>query len=360
VRDLNNNEKYNEMAGLGLLASGPYDLDGVSRAVAAGERPCSEFHALLSSGRFGVFGFNGATPGSGSPLKTFGNPAKARMMVRAAAKFDAVLAMGEDVGIPMALGLAAYGSRVPFYCIMHGTYFDNPKFRLAVLILRRLDHFRWLCLSRSLANRLVSEFGFPAERCHVHGIATDTDFFHPRPSVDPSVIASAGVVERDYETLFRAVLDLDVQVEVATNSSWTETFNMAGLSVPANVKAGPLPLYTGIRNLYTRAKFVVLPLNPVRFACGYTVIAEAMAMGKAVIASRNPGHSDLIIPGVTGIYVECGDVAGLKTSIMRLMSAPGEAEQMGQAGRARICEMGSMSRYREVVQRVMENMAEQR
>ena len=345
------------MTSLGLLVNGPYDLDGVGRAIAAGERPCSEFHALLSSGCFDVLSFDTTVVGPRVLLKVFANPVKALRVVRAVERFDALLITGEDVGIPTALGLAAYGSRVPVGCVVHGTYFDNPKFRLAVPVLRRLAHFNALCLSSSVANRLVSEFGLPVERCHVLGVATDTDFFRPRPSVAPSVIASAGVVERDYATLFRAVADLDVEVQIATNSAWTGAFDLTGMDVPANVEAGPLPMYTGVRDLYAKAKFVVLPLKPVRFACGYTVIAEAMAMGKAVIASRHPGHSDLIDPDVTGLYVECGDVAGLRRSIMRLVSAPEEADRMGQAGRARISEMGSMSRYRDVVPRMMGSVA---
>lgn len=347
------------MTTLGLLSTGPYDFDKVSQAIAAGERPCSEFHSLLSSGHFGVFGLEKASAGADSLLKLLASPAKVRTMVKAAEQFDAILAMGEDVGIPAALSLAAYGSRIPIFCIVHGTYFDSRKFRLAAPILRHLAQFRLLCLSESVAATLISEFKFPAERCYVHGVGTDTDFFRPRPSVVPTVIASAGVVERDYATLFKAVRTLDIQVEIATNSAWTNAFDTAGLDVPANVKAGPLPMFTGIRDLYARARFVVLPLNPVRFACGYTVIAEAMAMGKAVIATRNPGHSDLIVPGVTGLYVEPGDVEGLKHNIMRLASAPEEAERMGRAARARICEVGSLSRYRDVVPRAMETALRQ-
>jgi glycosyltransferase involved in cell wall biosynthesis len=263
--------------------------------------------------------------------------------------------MGENLGAPAALGLAGYGVRRPFFCVFHGTYFDNRKFRLLAPLLRRMPNFHLLCLSEKVASRALGEFGFDAARCHVLGVATDTEFFRPHPLDASGVVASAGVVERDYATLFKAVEGLDLQVELATNSAWTTSFDLGKMAIPANVKAGPLPMFTGLRDLYARSRFVVLPLNPVGFACGFSVILEAMAMGKGVIASRNPGHSDLILPEVTGLYVECGDWIGLRAAIQRLSSNPDEAERMGQAGRARIVELGSMSRYGELVAQSMRN-----
>ena len=344
-------------AEFGLLTAGTYDYDRIEHSISSGQRPCSEFHALLRNASFAPVMLDCSNPPRLAEWASlFWNPFKAQRLARAVRQHGALLAMSETTGVPAALGLATYGVRVPFFCIAHGTYFDNPKFRLGVPMLRRMPHFHLLCLSRAIADKLISQFGFAPERCHVLGVATDTDFFTPKPLDGGGVIASAGVVERDYATLFKAVEGLDVQVELATNSAWTESFNMNGMTIPANVTAGPLPMFTGIRDLYARSRFVVLPLNPVDFSCGYSVILEAMAMGKAVISSRNAGHSDLIVPGVTGLYLECGDVAGLRDSILRLLSDPEEAERMGRAGRERVLETGSMFRYREFVPEMMRSV----
>jgi glycosyltransferase involved in cell wall biosynthesis len=66
----------------------------------------------------------------------------------------------------------------------------------------------------------------------------------------------------------------------------------------------------------------VIPLLDVTFACGYAVIVEAMAMGKAVIATRTQAPSDLIEDGVSGIYVPPGDVAAMRREIEKLLSNP--------------------------------------
>ena len=88
-----------------------------------------------------------------------------------------------------------------------------------------------------------------------------------------------------------------------------------------------------LRQLYADAAFVVMPLVENDFQAGITAILEAMAMGKAVICSRTVGQTDLIVDGVSGLYVPPGDPRALRDAMQRLIDHPEDAAALGRAGR---------------------------
>jgi glycosyltransferase involved in cell wall biosynthesis len=100
-----------------------------------------------------------------------------------------------------------------------------------------------------------------------------------------------------------------------------------------------------LRDLYARSRFVVMPLEDVDFDAGVTSITEAMAMGKAVIVTRNRGQVDVVDDGVEGIYVPPYDAGALREAIVHLLENPAEAERMGAAGRARVLERHTIDTY---------------
>jgi glycosyltransferase involved in cell wall biosynthesis len=65
------------------------------------------------------------------------------------------------------------------------------------------------------------------------------------------------------------------------------------------------------------------------------VIIEAMALGKAVIATRLAGPTEIVTEGVNGLLVTPGSVTELVHALRRLIDAPGLRIALGQAGRAR-------------------------
>jgi starch synthase (maltosyl-transferring) len=66
------------------------------------------------------------------------------------------------------------------------------------------------------------------------------------------------------------------------------------------------------------------------------VVLEAMAAGRAVVATRVEGTEDLIIPGATGWLVPPGDAAALAEALEEAVADPERCRRLGEAGRARV------------------------
>jgi len=84
------------------------------------------------------------------------------------------------------------------------------------------------------------------------------------------------------------------------------------------------------------ARALVLP----SFAEGLpSVLVEAMALGRPVIATSIAAHSELIEPGVNGWLIPAGAVEPLALAMAEVLTAePAELEQMGRACAARAAE----------------------
>jgi glycosyltransferase involved in cell wall biosynthesis len=65
------------------------------------------------------------------------------------------------------------------------------------------------------------------------------------------------------------------------------------------------------------------------------VILEAMALGKAVVASRFPRSEELITDGETGLLVQAEDKAQLARQTQKLLTDAGLRERLGEAARRR-------------------------
>ncbi len=69
---------------------------------------------------------------------------------------------------------------------------------------------------------------------------------------------------------------------------------------------------------------------------GRNVALEAMAAGRAVVASRWPGLAEVVEDGVSGVLVPPGDPAGLARATRLLLDDPERVRALGEAGRKRV------------------------
>ncbi len=325
-----------------------------------GLRPVAEFQVVLADRRVRLI-----TPGTLKGLSLFD-----RALIRARQPYFSfasrvlarghglrtVIAPGEDVGLPLALWSFLRRSRVRILIITHGSFLASPKFALLMRLLRRAKRVHFLTLSESIANTLVDEHGVPARRVHNTGYSTDTQFFDPGKSSEPKhqrLVVSCGTANRDYRSLVRATDEIpDISVEIAADSAWIPLrVDIEDDSVPDYLTITKLD-YVGLRNLYARAAVVVVPLYAGKHAAGYSAIAEAMAMGKPVIATTTEAPSDFIVDGVTGFYVPPEDAALLRERILLLLENEQLAEQMGRAGRERMMSDFDVRSYANRIARV--------
>jgi glycosyltransferase involved in cell wall biosynthesis len=71
-------------------------------------------------------------------------------------------------------------------------------------------------------------------------------------------------------------------------------------------------------------------------------VVEAMAMGKAVVATTTGGLPEVVAQGETGLLVTPGDAESLATTVVSLLGDGARREQMGRNGRARAQEHFSL------------------
>ncbi len=320
-----------------LFFGGQFD-SGLPGRITAGQHPRTDYLELLERYPAQMVTFDEVAASAAPPvrlLRRLGGPYWGMAALgRVQPGLSGVLTTGEDVGFPLALVQRLTGGSLPLSVIVHGSYLGSRKGAWAMRLLRGAGHVRFLCLSESLRRRLIEAHGLPEHRVFNIGYGVDTRFFQPVPSAGTGVIASAGMANRDYRTLVAAVADLEVDTKIAADSAWFRSdLDIASLALPPNVEVRSYGDYVGLRRLYAEALCVVVPLRPAVHACGYAVIAEAMAMGKPVITTEIAGHSDYLIDGETGFYVPPGDAAALRARIVQLQGDPALAERLGRNAR---------------------------
>lgn len=73
-------------------------------------------------------------------------------------------------------------------------------------------------------------------------------------------------------------------------------------------------------------------------------LIEAMAAGRAVVATRVGGVPDVVSDGENGLLVSSGDETGLAEAMARLLAHPGERSRMGELARRRVADTYSRER----------------
>ena len=143
----------------------------------------------------------------------------------------------------------------------------------------------------------------------------------------------------------KAVEGIDCQIVIAAASPWSKRDDSTeGQDIPDNVTIRRFTQYE-LRELYAVSRFVIMPLYNVNFQAGITTILEAMAMERALICSRTPGQTDVIVAGETGIYVTPEEPDALRDAILRLLTDPEESLSLGKAGRRLLEQEMSLGRY---------------
>jgi glycosyltransferase involved in cell wall biosynthesis len=131
----------------------------------------------------------------------------------------------------------------------------------------------------------------------------------------------------------RAVEGLDAKVVVLGHPR-----NLAGISIPPHVEVRSGVSWAELRLLYAGAACVVLPLRGPGYrqgteGSGLTALLEAMASGRAVVATDRPVLQDYAQVGESCLFVPPEDPAALRHSIEAVLEDRQLAEHLGARGR---------------------------
>jgi glycosyltransferase involved in cell wall biosynthesis len=265
-------------------------------------------------------------------------------------RYGHLVARADRFGLPLALLFKITGGRRDL--VLVSVWLSRAK-KALFLRLGTHSHLGAIITYGSVQRDAAVRLGVPAEKLAVLLQPVDEDFWRPvAPPADRRIVA-VGAEARDYPTLIRALHGLDVEADLAVGSSVLPPSGDAEAlfrpmlgeildaatslaDVDSRLRIHHRLRHDELRELYARARVVVVPLHDVDFDAGVTTITEAMAMGRPVVVTRTRGQVDIVRDGETGLYVPPRDPQALRQAIQRLLDSPDEAERMGRAGRARV------------------------
>jgi glycosyltransferase involved in cell wall biosynthesis len=114
----------------------------------------------------------------------------------------------------------------------------------------------------------------------------------------------------------------------------------SGGTVPPPHVVVCLPFTPDVRPLYELLDLVLLPSRSEGLSQS---LLEAMALGKAVIASAAPGNVDVVTHGVDGYLVAPNDPAAWARALEQLLGHPAEVERLGSSARVTARERFALS-----------------
>jgi glycosyltransferase involved in cell wall biosynthesis len=256
--------------------------------------------------------------------------------VRRGRRADAIVALADDVGVPMAAVRFLLRVRTPLVIVCVHLRARKTQLLLRTLGLHRQVQ-RFMPYSVTLRDVLIDEVGVPAGRVDTLYNTVDERFFSPDGTYErqPPYIASAGLTLRDYKTLLDATRGLDVDVKIEALSIWyrNQAVNFTEDDVHDRVELCDDGTTTGLRDIYAGSTMVVVPLRERGEPAGNTSVLEGMAMAKPVIVSDLAMGGDFIRDGETGFLVPPEDVESLRLAIIAVLEDADLRRRVGRAGR---------------------------
>lgn len=206
-----------------------------------------------------------------------------------------------------------------------------------------------------------------AEKIHCIHNGIDTSHFAPRPpdsltraslslAEDDRVVASVGrfVAYKGYEDLLHAwrqvlrVIPRGKLVLAGDGALRSDLENLAEtLGIARHVRF--IGWVEDVRPILALSEMFALPSHGEHFG---RVVIEAMAMGKAVVATRAGGVPEIVVPHETGLLVPPADPPRLTEAMLDLLSHPSHATKYGEAGRRRVEEHFSLRQHVQAVEQV--------
>jgi glycosyltransferase involved in cell wall biosynthesis len=201
--------------------------------------------------------------------------------------------------------------------------------------------------SRTLAKDVARLCGLDESRIICVPNPIDTDFFSPGPDHEnDQIVLYVGRLEpRKGAVVFAHAIPIIARAcpgvrflyaGVDRSSAWGHSqkaeleqyLNQEGLADRVRFQGHASPEV--FREYYRRATVFVMP--SLFENCPYTLL-EAMACGKAVVASRAGGMPEMVAEGESGLLFEAGNSDALAEAVIALLNSPARRARLGAAAR---------------------------
>jgi len=237
---------------------------------------------------------------------------------------------------------------------------------------------RVLAISSVIHGNVLSTTPVPPERVQTLHFPVDTERFDP-DCVDPHTVRReyalgektpvVGFVGRfspgkGHEELLAAAAILkqrygNVRYLVAGEASYgEESYEGEIRALARRSGVDDMITFTGFRadipEIMAAMDLFVFPSHAEAFGM---VLIEAMAMGRPVVSTNCDGVLDIVVDGVTGLYVEPGRGDQLATAIACLLDDPPLRERMGKAGRERAVRLFDRRAHLDEIEAIYETLA---
>jgi glycosyltransferase involved in cell wall biosynthesis len=267
----------------------------------------------------------------------------------------------------------ARGLRIPVLSTLHSADYE-PEVREGNPGLSVLKHrLVWLAdrvsillakpyvvaVSAHVAESARRRLGIPRERLEVVPNAVDTTTFRPvdkatRLAVrralglgaDDSVVAMVGRMaqEKGHSVLLKAAARLGdrvpaLRVLLAGDGEERSAFEALAKELGIDRRVSFLGVRRDVPSLMAASDIVAVPSVHEGFGL---VVAEALACGVPVIASRTGPIPEIVREGETGLLFAPGDDEGLARCLEELMADPPRRARMGERGRGDAVERFSL------------------
>ncbi len=254
-------------------------------------------------------------------------------------QYDLIFATADSNALPVLFlkSLGVVGTPVVYGTIGLAEAFRNapasPVFRFVRNLLpyaERIVHY-----GHGEGQILREQYGVPDEKLRFVRLGTQVDIFREaRNGQSENFILTFGVDRRrDWRTFLRATKGLNLRLKIVT-----DPILLRGLSWPPNVEVHPLMSISALRDLISRALFVVFPVEANCYSAATFSLLQSMAAGKTVIVSA----TDAITKGYDFdfgrelIGVKPGDPVALRLWIKALLADPERIKQTGRLAAERV------------------------
>jgi glycosyltransferase involved in cell wall biosynthesis len=203
---------------------------------------------------------------------------------------------------------------------------------------------RYLAVSEPIRDELLAQPRYPQELIEVIHSGVETEFPHQAPELlDPKrspVIGTAGPLEFDkgHDVFIRAtplILQACPQAQFVIAGTGPEESRLR-LLVQELRMSEYVTFVSGMADLSVAIEAMdIFVLPSLRQGLG-TIMLEAMARSRPVIASQSGGVYQIVREGVTGLLVPPSDSPALAARIIELLQNPPLARQLGQAAREQV------------------------